>query len=221
VLHRDSLGSEQVIRPGQLNVMTAGKGLSHAEEPTGHYRGALHGVQLWVAQPDATRHGDAAFQHLEELPQVALDGADATVLVGALDDGASDARQDTPLVGLDLQVRAGGTVLPLDASFEHVLVVLDGTLLLDDRPVGRGQSAYVGAGRDELALTAPDGARVLLLGGEPFDEPLLMWWNFVARTREEVDRARTQWEAGDERFGRVATALARVPSPASPWRRSG
>jgi redox-sensitive bicupin YhaK (pirin superfamily) len=112
-------------------------------------------------------------------------------------------------------------VVPLDATFEHVLCVLDGTLLVGERPVGRGQSAYVGAGRDELALTAPDGARVLLLGGEPFDEPLLMWWNFVGRTREEIALARQQWESGDERFGRVATSLARVPSPATPWARAG
>jgi hypothetical protein len=108
-------------------------------------------------------------------------------------------------------VRAGTTTLPLEPGFEHVLVVLDGLLVVDDRPVTPGQSAYLGAGRDEVVLRAPTEARVLVLGGTPFDEPLLMWWNFVARTREEIDEARRQWAAQDDRFGRVASPLAAPP----------
>src|SRR4051812_37138352 len=129
VLHRDSLGSEQVIRPGQVNLMTAGRGVVHAEEPTGHYRGTMQGVQLWVAQPDATRGADADFAHLAELPQASLDGVEVTVLVGSIGDATSPARQDTPLVGAELRVAAGDTELPLDPSYEHALVVLQGTLL--------------------------------------------------------------------------------------------
>ena len=214
VLHRDSLGTEQVIRPGQLNLMTAGDGVSHAEEPTGSYRGTMHGVQLWVAQPAGTRAGAAAFEHHTSLPQVALAGADATVLVGDLDGARSGARADTPLLGAALDVGRGGTVVPLTAAYEHLLVVLDGTVLLEDgRPVEVGRSAYLGLGRDELALSAPDGARVLLLGGEPVPEPVVMWWNFVGRSREEVAQARASWEAGDDRFGRVGSTRDRIPAP--------
>jgi redox-sensitive bicupin YhaK (pirin superfamily) len=213
VLHRDSLGSEQVVRPGQLNLMTAGHGLSHAEEPTGHYRGTLHGVQLWVAQPEATRHGTSDFEHHEELPQVALGGADATVLVGSFAGGTSAARADTPLVGVSLNLGPGAVAVPLEAAYEHLLVVLDGVLVLGDAPVHPGQNAYLGPGRDEVLLTAPDGARVLLLGGEPFPEPIVMWWNFVGRSRDEVGEAGRQWAAADDRFGRVATGLPRVPLP--------
>ena len=214
VLHRDSLGSEQVIRPGQLNLMTADAGLSHAEEPTGHYRGTLHGVQLWVAQPEATRKGEPAFEHHEELPRQELTGAEVTVLVGTLAGSSSPARQDTPLLGAALTVSSSGTVVPLDPTYEHVVVVLDGVLVLaDDRPVHVGQSAYLGVGRQELVLTAPDGAQVLLLGGEPFPEPIVMWWNFVGRSRAELAEAREQWESGADRFGRVATGLGRVPAP--------
>ncbi len=215
VLHRDSLGSEQVVRPGQLNLMTAGRGVSHAEEPTGSYRGSMHGVQLWVAQPEETRAGEAAFEHHGELPQVALSGADATVLVGDFAGTTSPARSDTALVGAALTLGPGGTTVPLGRTYEHVLVVLDGVLVLDDdRPVRPGQSAYLGAGRDEVVLSAPDGARVLLLGGEPFPEPVVMWWNFVGRSQDELAAARSAWEAGDDRFGRVATGLARIPAPA-------
>jgi redox-sensitive bicupin YhaK (pirin superfamily) len=213
VLHRDSLGSEQVIRPGQLNLMTAGQGLSHAEQPTGHYRGTLHGVQLWVAQPEGTRHGAPAFEHHEELPRLELDGADATLLVGSLGGVTSAARQDTPLLGASIDLRPGATAVPLDPEYEHLVVVLDGVLVLGDAPVHPGQSAYLGIGRDEVVLGAPDGARLLLLGGVPFEERIVMWWNFVGRSREELAEAAQQWERGHDRFGRVASDVARVPAP--------
>ena len=214
VLHRDSLGSEQVIRPGQLNLMTAGRGVSHAEEPTGHYRGTLHGVQLWVAQPSATREDPAAFEHHAQLPEIALDGADLTLLVGELAGAGSPARRDTEMVGAAVTVGREGGVVPLQRAYEHLVVVLDGVLLLDDgHPVRPGQSAYLGTGRSELVLTAPEGARLLLLGGVPFEEQIVMWWNFVGRSRDEVAQAAASWERGDERFGRVATGLARVPAP--------
>jgi redox-sensitive bicupin YhaK (pirin superfamily) len=218
VLHRDSLGSEQVIRPGQVNLMTAGRGVVHAEEPTGHYRGTMQGVQLWVAQPEATRGGDAGFDHLAELPQTTVDGVDVTVLVGSFGDASSPARQDTPLVGAELRLPAGEAELPLDPSYEHALVVLSGTLLVEGRLVERTRTAYLGIGRTTVGLASPEGARVLLLGGEPFGEELLMWWNFVGRTREEIIEASREWEDGEDRFGRVATSLARVPAPAVPWR---
>ena len=219
VLHRDSLGSEQVIRPGQLNLMSAGRGVAHAEEPAGRLAGGkpgsgrLHGVQLWVAQPEATRAADPAFEHHEELPQADLGGATATVLVGELGAASSAARQDSPLLGAALDVRRGGVVVPLARAYEHLVVVLDGTLLLGDRPLRPGQSAHLPPGGDELALAAPDGAQVLLLGGEPFPEPIMMWWNFVGRSRDELREARASWAAGDDRFGPVATGLSRIPAP--------
>jgi redox-sensitive bicupin YhaK (pirin superfamily) len=107
VLHRDSLGSEQVIRAGQLNLMTAGHGVAHSEEATGHYRGQVHGAQLWVAQPERTRHGPAAFEHHPGLPEAELDNAVGTVLVGSFAGAASPARRDSELVGVDVALRPG------------------------------------------------------------------------------------------------------------------
>ena len=217
VLHRDSLGSEQVIRAGQLNLMTAGEGVTHSEEATGRYRGQLHGVQLWVAQPEATRHGGAAFEHHAELPRVELGNAVATVLVGSFAGATSSARRDTELVGADVALGPGTGVWPLQPSFEHALVVLDGEVLVDERVVRPGQLAYLGAGRGEVVLSAAMPARVLLLGGEPFGEPVLMWWNFVVRSRDELDSAYRQWESGHPRFGRLRSPLARIPAPKPFW----
>jgi redox-sensitive bicupin YhaK (pirin superfamily) len=219
VLHRDSLGSEQVIRAGQLNLMTAGRGVTHSEEATGRYRGDLHGVQLWVAQPEATRHGPAAFEHHADLPQVEWANAVATVLVGSFATVSSPARHDTPLVGVDMALEPGTGPWPLRPRFEYALVVLDGEALIGDQVVRPGQLAYLGQGREAVALSTRDPTRVLLLGGEPFPEPILMWWNFVARTREEIDAAHRQWESADPRFGRLSSPLARIPAPPPFWAR--
>jgi redox-sensitive bicupin YhaK (pirin superfamily) len=219
VLHRDSLGSEQVIRAGQLNLMTAGEGVTHSEEATGRYRGQLHGVQLWVAQPEATRHGPAAFEHHATLPQVELDNAVATILVGELAGAVSPARRDTPLVGADAALGRGTGAWPLEPSFEHALVVLEGEVLAGEQAVRPGELAYLGVGRDQVVLSAAEPARLLLLGGEPFSEPVLMWWNFVVRSRDELDRAYRHWQSDDPWFGRLRSPLARIPAPKPFWPR--
>ena len=216
VLHKDSLGSEQVITPGQLNLMTAGGAVAHAEEATGHYRGVLEGIQLWIALPEASRHGSAAFEHHAELPRLEVDGGVATVLVGALAGTASPARHDTPLVGVDLDLRSPTTV-PLDPSFEHALIVLRGAVAVAGQPVVPGRLAFLGSGRQELTLDVGEPSRVMLLGGVPFDEPLLMWWNFVARSRVEIDAAYASWREQDDRFGTVASRLPVIPAAPPFW----
>jgi len=219
--HRDSLGSDQVIRPGQLNLMTAGNGVAHAEEANG-FRGEFQGVQLWVAQPDASRHGDAAFEHHAELPRFDLRHGEATVLVGAGGGVSSPARRDTDHVGIDLALVAGTSVLELDPAHEHALVVFDGAVwvggMSDGTVVEPGHLAYLGADRSELALTAREPARALLIGGTPFESPIVMWWNFVARSHDEVTAAQQAWNADDGRFGTVDSTLTRIASPTPPWR---
>ena len=220
-VHRDSLGSEQRIRPGQLNLMTAGAGIAHAEEDPGGPGGTLHGVQLWVAQPEATRWGPPAFEHHAELPRVSLDHGVATVLVGPALGATSPARCDTGHVGLELDLRRGCCVLPLDPTHEYAVVLAEGTAALDATVVGPGRLAYLAPGRDELAVTVDAPARALLLGGAPFDEPVAMWWNFVARSRDELTAAYRDWTSGDERFGVVASASARTEVGPPPWAARG
>ncbi|MCU1373502.1 MAG: putative MarR-family transcriptional regulator [Actinomycetia bacterium] len=212
-LHRDSLGSEQLVRPGQLNLMTSGAGIVHAEEsPTG-LRGEAHGAQLWVALPEETRHGPGAFEHHADLPVVGAGGLAVTVLVGDLDGVRSPARADTALLGLALTGSGAGT-LTLQPTFEHALVVLDGTVAVGDEVVAPGELAYLGLGRDELTLDPSPGAHALLLGGVPFPERIAMWWNFVGRTKDEMAQAWRDWEDGADRFGPVASELGRIPAPA-------
>ncbi len=216
MLHTDSLGTEQVVAPGQLNLMTAGRGVAHAEEQVRGAGAPLHGLQLWVAQPDGARDGAGAFEHHTSLPQEELPGVVTTTLVG----GASPARADTPLLGVDLALHGGEAVLPLRRGHENALVVLEGAVAVGEQRLEPGRLAYLGTGREELVLDADGPARAVLLGGEPFPEPVVVWWNFVGRTREEVTLAHEQWEAGDEeRFGRVPTRLPRTPSPRPPWYR--
>lgn len=220
VLHRDSLGSEQIIRPGQLNLMTAGGGVAHAEESPASARGELHGIQLWVAQPEATRHGEAAFEHLDHVPQVEFDGAIASVLIGDFAGVVSPARRDTDHVGVEIQLHRGRCVLPLRPEYEYAIVVLDGAVTIGRQRVEPGNLGYLGQHRKELAVSVDTPTRIMLLGGVPFESPVIMWWNFVARTREEVEAATASWQADDGRFPRVETSLARIPAPPIPWRES-
>lgn len=216
-LHRDSLGTEQVLKPGELNLMTAGRGVAHSEEGTGRYRGDLHGVQLWVAQPETTRNGPAAFEHHADLPRRDLASGAATVLVGSFDALESSARRDTEHVGVDLELRAGTTTVPLRADFEYAVVVFEGAIAIGSQAVAPGQLGYLGHGREELRLETRDPTRMLLVGGTPFEEPILMWWNFVGRDKAEITEARDQWMTNDPRFGVVASPLPRIEVGTPPW----
>lgn len=220
LLHRDSLGTEQAIAPGQLNLMTAGRGVAHSEEGAGRRTGRLHGIQLWVAQPEATRRGDAAFEHHAALPDFAVGDGVATVLVGTLAGVTSPARTDTPIVGAELRL-LGAAGVPLDPTFEHALVVLDGAVAVDGEIVRPGHLAYLGVGLAGLRLDAGDGARLMLLGGEPFEPGIVMSWNFVGRSRDELEAAHASWNADDGRFGTVATVVPRIPAPPPVWRLTG
>jgi quercetin 2,3-dioxygenase len=215
-LHGDSLGTEQVIRPGQLNLMTAGHGIAHSElsTPVG-----VQGVQMWIAQPEETRHGDSSFEHHPDLPRVELGVADVTVFMGQLAGAVSPARADTALVGLDIEARPGAFDLAVRPTFEYGVVPLDGPVVVDGAVVEPGWLGLVEAGPDALRLEAgASGARFLVLGGEPLGEPVQMWWNFVGRSRDELTRAWQAWRDHDtDRFGPVPSRLERIEAPIPPW----
>jgi hypothetical protein len=214
-LHSDSLGTEQVIRAGQLNLMTAGHGIAHAELGLKGGRG----VQMWVAQPEGTRHGEAAFEHHAELPVWSFDGGEAAVLIGELGDAASPASAATALMGAELRMGAASVEIPADPRFEYALVPLDNPMRIDDHIVEPGWIGLVEPGTAALRIDAGDGGgRAMLLGGEPLGEPIQMWWNFVARTKEELTDAWRSWQMHNtDRFGPVPSKLARIDAPRPPW----
>lgn len=217
VLHRDSTGSLQTIRPRELGLMTSGRAISHSEESPASHARFLHGAQLWVALPDAHRHTDPKFEHHAELPKVTAPGLEATVLLGTLDGAESPGSAYTPIVGADLSLAAGAEArLPLDPDFEYGVLAMSGEVRVDDVPVLPGSLLYLGCGRTELPLRAASDAGIMLLGGEPFAEELIMWWNFVGRTQEEIEQARRDWMTGD-RFGAVqGYDGAPLPAPTLP-----
>jgi len=203
VLHTDSLGCEALLRPGGVNVMTAGRGISHAERTPAHNSGRLHGVQLWVALPQAHRDGEPSFSGIEEVPAVERRCGILRVFAGSLEGVRSSAPRFSDIVGADLQVHAGAELeIELDPAFEHAVQVLDGRCLLEGQPLDERALHVLGAGRNSAAFSSGEGGRLLLIGGPPFPETILMWWNFVARTPEEITEARADWEAR-RRFGEV------------------
>jgi len=215
IFHRDSLGSQQAIRPGQLNLMTAGHGIAHSEESPAARPPQLHGVQLWVALPEAARHGEARFEHHPELPILRDSGMAVTILAGELGGARSPARVHTPLVGADVALDDGADGrLPLEPDFEYAALMLAGSGEVAGTTLTPAVMAYLGRGRSDLSLRAERASRVLLLGGEPFGEQLLMWWNFVGRSHEDIVEAREDWMAG-RRFGTVS-GYDGDPLPAPP-----
>jgi hypothetical protein len=215
LLHKDSLGMEGAAGPGVLNLMTAGRGIAHSEETPPRNAGRLRGLQLWVALPGASRDIGPAFDQHRALPALELPGGRATILLGEMSGVRSPARTFSPMVGADV---AGDPdrrlVLPLAPAFEHALVPLQGACSLDGQPLSIDTLYYLGSGRRELTVfSGPQPVRALLLGGAPFGETILMWWNFVARSADEIVAAREDWEAG-RRFGDVAAyAGPRLAAP--------
>jgi len=222
LVHHDSLLSEGNLRPGGVNIMTSGHAIAHAERTPKVNSGKLSGVQLWTALPERDRNGPASFQHVPEVPVLETPGGLVSVFSGSLGSATSPAAHFSPVVGADLQVHAHQTLtIPIERAHEHAVLILDGDCTLDKQPLAPGTLYYLGTQRTDLGFDSRDGARILLVGGLPFPETILMWWNFVARTPEEIRTAREDWEA-HRRFGDVpayqgprlaAPELARLSQP--------
>jgi hypothetical protein len=220
VLHRDSIGSEHVLRPGQLGLMTAGRAIAHSEQSPRDHAATLHGAQLWVALPDGSRAVDPHFEYHAQLPVLDDGGVRATVIMGELAGARSPGTTYSPLVGVDVALAAGAdSRLPLERDFEYAVLTAEGVAEVDGVELAPGSLLYLGCGRSDLHVRASTSSRMLLLGGEPFEEKIVMWWNFVARSGEEVKRFRERWMTGDE-FGTVrgydGDPLAAPPMPPTP-----
>jgi quercetin 2,3-dioxygenase len=222
VVHDDSLGCASVLRPGGVNIMTSGAGIAHAEQTPAENSGRLDGVQLWVALPERHRHMAPGFEHVQVVPAIERGGGRVRVFAGTLEDATPATRHYSDLIGLDLQVHAGHDLeLPLHPQYEHAVLTLSGDCALDRQSLEPRLLYYLGTHRSAAAFSSRKGGRILLIGGPPFGERILMWWNFVARTPEEIAEARADWEER-RRFGEVkaysgsrldAPSLARLARP--------
>lgn len=214
--HRDSVGSRLLVVPGDVDLMTAGSGIQHSEISTERSE-VLHGVQLWVALPEGARHQPPFFE-THSTDAVALPGATLRVFAGSLGGSSSPLRVFSPLVGAQLDLEPGAVVeLPVHVDFEHGVLLDTGDVSVEGVTVPLHHLAYVSAGLPVLRLVAgPEGARVVLIGGVPFGERIVMWWNFIGRSHEEVVAFREEWEAASERFGSIPDDLPRLPAPALP-----
>lgn len=203
ILHRDSLGFVQVIRPGQVNLMTAGRGIAHSEELLPGSR-QLHMTQLWIALPEAARHMAPAFEHHPVLPVLQRDGVQVTVIAGTCLGETAPMRFHSPLVGVDVVASGPATTtLPLDPMFEHGVLVLRGEATVDGDALAPGTLLVLAPGHATLALEFEGPAQLLVIGGAPFGEDVLLWWNFVGRHPDEIMQAAADWNAGRGPFGVV------------------
>ncbi len=194
--HLDSAGNAATVRPGELNLMIAGRGITH-QELSRPDSPVLHGIQLWYALPESTRFGDNEFVHFVPEP-VAVPGMTARVFLGELLGSASPVQTRTPdLLGAELLLEPGAAVaVPVRPDFEHAVLAETGTVRVDGTQVPHRALAYLPPGSETVTLEAgEDGARVILLGGIPLGERILMWWNFVGRTHDEIVEFRRHYQS--------------------------
>lgn len=195
--HRDALGTDLVVRPGEVNLMTAGRAITHTEYSEDG--GPLHGVQLWTALPDAHRFVAPHFEHFAPEP-VRMGDHEVAVFVGELEGADSPVRVYSPLLGAEVRFTSAEVLeVETNPTWQYGVLADGGTVLVDGRPVAAGQLCYLPPGRTTLALASGADAghvvRAILLGGEPLGEEILMWWNLVARSHDEVVAWRAAWQA--------------------------
>lgn len=231
VEHRDSAGNVAMVLPGEVNLMTAGRGISHSEVSSPSTT-TLHGAQLWVALPEASRNVEPGFEHYAPEP-VAGDGWTARVFLGTALGSVSPVRTHTELLGAELLLEAGAVLrLDVDTRFEHGILIDRGGVTVDGSALGATELGYLSPGCDRIEIAADEDTRLLLLGGPPFGESIVMWWNFVGRNHDEIVAFREEWQdqitrdgavvgtGGDVREGRYGVVpgqpLPPIPAPVMP-----
>jgi redox-sensitive bicupin YhaK (pirin superfamily) len=215
LMHRDSLGSVQRIKPGDVNWMTAGRGIVHSERSAPEDRTTgirMHGLQTWVALPLALEDTVPSFTHVPgaTLPRIDTDGARIVVVAGHAFGRHAPTPTTSDTLYAAVELDAGATLeLPAEHE-ERAIYVAAGTVELDGLVVAEAQMAVL-AGDEPVRITAPGGAMVMLVGGARLDGDRIIWWNFVASSRERIELAKEKWRA--QQFGHVAGDSEFIPLP--------
>jgi len=215
--HRDSLGSRQEIFPGELNIMTAGQGISHSELSMNE-SSLVHGVQLWTALPDYARTIAPDFAHHQDLPSLKTDQLSITVFIGEMMGITSPAVVYSPLVGAEIDIAENSSFeLPLNSDFEYGFLSVGGEISVNNSSIPFGNLCYLPAGSTTVKISSFTGAKIVLLGGSPFGEEILMWWNFIGRTHEEIEQMRHDWNSQSTRFPTFIDRIGGwIPAPDLP-----
>lgn len=221
ILHRDSLGSVVPIRPGEVNWMTAGRGITHSERSPDELRAdgpRLWGLQFWVALPLALEQCPPAFAHhgADEIPRVTRDGARLSVVLGEAFGATSPVALTSPMFLVDVHLEAGATLtLDVDAA-ERAAYVLEGEVRANEAtsPTAREHLIVFDAGEPARLSAGSEPAHVVLLGGPPLDAPRFLWWNFVSSDRDLILQAQAAWS--EQRFPKVPGESEFIPLPARP-----
>ena len=205
IIHRDTLGSELVIHPGDVNWMLAGRGIAHSERssPEERARGVrLHGIQSWVALPTAREEDAPAFAHhpARTLPKVSREGAQLTVIAGTAYGAESPVGVVSPTLYVEARLEDGARLKIDEGHPQRAVHVVEGTARIGERRIGPGTMAVLRAGA-EVNVEAEGTSRLMLLGGAPLDGDRHIWWNFVSSSKERIERAKDDWRSG--RFGKV------------------
>ncbi len=217
VEHRDSLGSIQLIHPGELNIMTAGRGIAHSElsAPSAEI---MHGVQLWTVLPNSARNTAPIFDHYPELPLIEKDGLLVRLFVGEFMGEESEARIFSELVGAEITLSSGLTTqIPLRDDFEYGALLVEGDITIDTESVPLTNLYFAAPGKSAMQLSTVEGAKIVLLGGTPFSEEIVMWWNFIGRSHEEIQVMRADWNGESDLFPYFEDNIhGRIPAPELP-----
>jgi redox-sensitive bicupin YhaK (pirin superfamily) len=215
IVHRDSLGFEQRIRPGEVNWMVAGRGIVHSERTPTEQRGTgsrVAGIQTWIALPEADEEIEPSFSHHDSLPSNSRAGVTLRVILGTFDELTSPVRLFSEMFYADAEMQAGACIAVPDGVSERAVYVADGAVTIDGQDVTTGQMAVITAGAAAV-VHASAASRVMLIGGKPLDGPRYVWWNFVSSRKERIEQAARDWKAG--RFAAVPGETEFIPLPDS------
>lgn len=214
--HRDSLGTVQLIYPGQLNLMTSGRGIAHSELSLDVGK-RLHGVQMWIALPAISKDIAPHFEHHSDLPFFNFSGLSVKLILGEWLDHKSNATTYSDLVGAEISTEKGDFDLPINSDFEYGILVDEGNLKINGQTVNSSQLHFIPKGNRNISLSSEGAFRAILIGGVPFGEEIIMWWNFIGRTHEEIVAMRNDWEQENSRFGHFKDRIGgRIPAPVLP-----
>jgi hypothetical protein len=215
--HRDSLQSTQLVNPGELNLMTAGAGIAHSELSLDS-TAELHGVQLWTVLPESARAKAPRFDHYSNLPHFRHGAMAIKLFMGDLLGHSSPATRYSELLGAEISIDPHSiTDFPCLPDFEYGFLLIGGDLTVNDVGIAEGQLHYLPTGTASCEISSRGGARIILLGGAPFTEKIIMWWNFIGRTHEEIVAMRNDWNSPAPSIPTFSDQInLRIPAPELP-----